>query len=172
MLLELLVDVDVVEELVPQAVVLVVGLFVAVAWNVARGFPLFPNLVESGKRGTDVFLFLDDAAKGVNQSGLDLQVGPLLFGNALTPGLFTGFEFVHQLVELELFGAGLELEFVVALVLLFFPGLALGSEVFLIRSERIDGAHILADGLQILVLKKGLDTLQKFRPHGGKVGGC
>ena len=173
-LLELLVDVDVVEELVAQTVVLVVGLFVAVAGNVARGFPLLPNLVETRKRGTDVFLFLDDAPKGLNQSGLDLQVGTLLFGNALTPGLFTGFELVHQLVELKLFGTGLELEFLVVLVLLLLPGLALGAEVFLDQgTKRIDvGAHILADGLQILVLKEGLDTLQKFRPHGGKVGGC
>ena len=130
-LLQLLVDVDVVEEFVAKAVVLVVRLFVPVAGNISSAFPLFPHLVETGKRSPDVLFFLDDAPQLVNQPGLDFQIGPLFLCNALAPCLFSLFELVHQCVELNLFSTGLELEFVLGLVLLFFPGFSLGTEVFL-----------------------------------------
>ena len=62
MLLELLVNVDVVEELISEAVVFVMHLLVTVSRHISRGLPLFANLIESGECRADVFLFLDDAA--------------------------------------------------------------------------------------------------------------
>ena len=163
-LLELLVDVDVVEKLVAETVVLVVDLLVAVAWDVACGLPLLAHFVEPRKRGPDVFFLLDGLAQLVDERGLHLEVGPLFFCNALAPGLFAFLELGHQVVEDQLFRTGLEFEFLVGFVFFFLPSVSLGAEVFLNQTAKgIDlGAHILADGLQILVGQEGLDTLQNF----------
>ena len=163
-LLKLLVDVDVVEELVAKAVVLVVHLLVAIARDVSSRFPLFTNLIEPGKSGPDVFLFLNDVFEFINQGRLHFKVGALFFGNALAPGLFAGLEGIYEFVELDFFGTGLKLKFLVRFVVLFGPSISLGSKVLLDQSaKRFDvSTHILPDGFQILVFQQGLDTLQKF----------
>ena len=163
-LLKLLVDVDVVEKLVAETVVFVVDLLVAVAGHVACGLPLLAHLVEPRERRPDVFFFLDGLAQLVDECGLHLEVGPLAFCNALAPSLFTFLELGHQVVERQFFRAGLEFEFLVGFAFFFFPSVSLGAEVFLNQTAKgIDlGAHILADGLQILVGQEGLDTLQNF----------
>ena len=163
-LLELLVDVDVVEKFVSEAVVLVVDFLVAVARDVACGSPLLTHFIEPCESRPDVFFLLDGLAQLVDECGLHLEVGPLFLCNALAPSLFTLLELGHQIVECQFFRARLEFEFLVRFVVFFFPSFSLGAEVLLNQTAKgIDlGAHILADGLQILIGHEGLDTLQNF----------
>ena len=73
-------------------------------------------------------------------------------------------ELIHQVVERQFFRAGLEFEFLVGFVFFFLPSVSLGAEVFLNqRAKGIDlGAHILADGLQILIGQEGFGYVAKF----------
>ena len=162
--LKLLVDVDVVKKLVPEAMVFVVYFFVAVAGHVPGAFPFLPHFVETREGRPYIFLFLDGFAQLVDERGLQLKVGPLFLCNALTPNLFTLFKMDDQFVERQFFRAGFEFEFFVGRMFFLLPSVSLGAEVILNQTAKgIDlGAHILADGLQILVGQEGLDTLQNF----------
>ena len=164
MLLELLVDVDVVEKLVPQTMVFIVHFAVAVSRNIPCGFPLLTHLIEPGKGRADVLFFLDGFFELIDQCELHFQVGTLLLCNLLLPGFLPLFELRQEPVEFNFFRAGLKLEFVVGIMFRFRPRLALGAEVFLDQgTKRLDlTAHILSDGLQVLVAEERLDTLQNF----------
>ena len=160
--LEFLVNVDVVEELVLQAVVLVMHVLVLVTGYVTHFAPRFAHFVEHGECSTNVLFFLDGVTEAFEHRLFLLQVGTLLVSHLLAPGLFALLESGYCCFKRFFFRGWLVFENRVRVIGCRGPSLALFSHFFCRQgTELLDGfAHVHADALQVLLGKQFLNTGQ------------